>query len=192
MPAFSEVAAQKPSAFVVVPPTAFRADWDARPRDKVAVGLRLISAADVETARAVARKTANDAHPDTNTSADHDLRLWADAYNDALLAHIVACGTCDPNDTMEPWPLVKAAPEDMVREYVTPDGLRLIYDAWERMRIASDPTQAEATDEDVARLPALLAERSESLGRVKRMRVRRLLAFVLSELEPPPAAPVTP
>lgn len=183
MSSFSAIEARKASAFVVVPPNAFAAEWSGRPAEPVAVGLRLIPHRDLEGARAVARQSANEALPETNTDDPLEMQVWADAFHDRLLQHIVACGTCDPNDVTEAWSLFAAAPEDMVRQCLTTDGIRLIFDAWEQMRIASDPTQREATDAEVAGLPALLAERGERLAKVRLMRARRLLAFVLAELE---------
>jgi hypothetical protein len=70
----------------------------------------------------------------------------------------------------------------MVREFMTSDGLRLIYDAWERTRISVDPTQREATDEEIDTLPALMREKGPTLTRTTSSRARRLLAFILDEI----------
>lgn len=172
-----------PPSFVTVPPSVFSHEWEARPRDEQAVGLRLVSQADIDTARAQARERAMAAVPDV-TDYSHDQQTWIDAYNDALMAHVVAMAMCDPNDVEKTWAPIKAAPEDIVRTYMTPGGIKLVYDAWERMRIGLDPVHDEATDEEVATLPELYAEQITKLSTVRAARVRRLLAFVLGELRP--------
>lgn len=183
MSAFASLAARKPPSFVLVPPDAFKDEWEDRPREKVAIGLRLVSHQDLQVARAQGRRRANEAFPNLDDEDGRELIFWSDAFNDALIAQIISAAICDPNDVHEMWEPFKAAPEDMCRMFLTSDGLRLLYDAWERMRISVDPTQREATNEEAALLPALLAERGEGLGRVRAMRARRLLAFVLDELE---------
>lgn len=186
MTAFSDAAAQLPHSFVVVPPSAFKSDWEDRPKDDLCVGLRLVSHQDIQVARAQARERAIQACPDLDIGDAIDLQTFTDAYNDALMAHLVSQATCDPNDVTAPWGLIQAAPEDMVREFMTSDGLKLIFDKWESMRISLDPTQREASDDEVAALATVLAEHGPSLSLVKRARVRRLLAFVLDELQPKP------
>jgi hypothetical protein len=182
MTAFSAIAAVQPPSFVVVPVDAWRSDWEDRPKEELAAGLRLISHQDLQAARAQGSERAKQAFPDIDIENPLDLQAWADAYNDAILGHIVAMALCDPNDVSEPWEPIKAAPEDMVREFMTSDGLRLIYDAWERTRISVDPTQREATDEEIDTLPALMREKGTTLTRTTSSRARRLLAFILDEI----------
>lgn len=187
MSAFSAVQARRPPAFVVVPVSAFKDDWVDRPREPVAVGLRMVGNKRLEVARAQARKVANAAIKGVDTEDPDDMQLWADAFHHELFLQIVTYGTCDPNDVMADWPLFEVAPEDMAREYLSPDGLKFLFDAWERMRISVDPTQREATDEEVERLPELLRERGAGMGRVEAMRARRLIAFVIDRLQAAPA-----
>jgi hypothetical protein len=178
---YSQVDRLPPPSFVLVPASAFTVEWEARPREEQAVGLRLVSQSDIETARAQARERAMEAVPDV-TDYSQDQQAWIDAFNDALMGHIVAMAMCDPNDVEKPWAVIKAAPEDIVRRFMTPGAIKHVYDAWERMRIGLDPVHPEATDEDIARLPALMAECDTKLSTVRAARVRRLLAFVLEEL----------
>lgn len=181
MSSFGSLEARRPLSFVTVPPHIFSEEWDARPKAPVAIGLRLVAEADVFVARAQARRRANEAFPNLSDSPN-ELPLWVDAFNDAFLAHFLAFAMCDPNDAAADWEPFRASREDMTRMFVTPDGLRLIYDAWERMRIANDPTQREATNEEISGLVELLEERSDLLGRPRAMRIRRLLAFCADEL----------
>ena len=186
MSAFSSLVGRPPPASVIIPPSAFADEWEDKPKDPVCAGLRLVSHQDLQVARAQARERANRAIPDPDVEETDEVLVWSDAYNDALLSHIVAIALCDPNDSAQSWSLIKAAPEDTVRAFMTSDGIRLVFDAWEKMRIASDPTQREAEDAEVETLVALLKERSASLGRMRSSRVRRLLAFCLDELQSTP------
>ena len=78
-------------------------------------------------------------------------------------------------------------------EFLTDLGAQVIFDEWERMRISVDISVPAASDEDIALL-AHLAKRLPVLGkesRARELRCRRLLRFVLEELETvndPPAS----
>lgn len=184
MSAFSEVETRKPPSFALVAPAAFADTWSDKPREPVAIGLRLIADSDLHAARAQAAARANTAHPDVDLQ-ESDLfnaQLWADSYHCALMAWIVARGMCDPNDVSLPWKPFEAAPEDMARDCLSANGVGFIFDAWERMRIASDPTQREADAGELDELVGLMQERLPHALRVRAIRVRRLLAFCLDEL----------
>lgn len=178
-----ETEAVKPPAFALVPASAFDSRWEERPTSTVAIGLRLIPIDDVKTARATAAKAANDAHPNVDPDDPVNWPLWVECYNDALMLWVVARGICDPADATSSWKPFEPAPEDMARDYLTPGGVRYLYDEWERMRIATDPTSPEITDDEIEGLPDLLAEKLPLAGRIRAARVKRLLAFVVRELE---------
>jgi hypothetical protein len=180
--AFKDVVPTKPPTFLPIPPNAFDQQWSDRPTETVAAGLRLVSDQDIQVARAQARRRANEAFPKLNANNPSEIIAWNDAFNDALMAHIIGYALCDPNDVNEGWDVIKAAPEDIPRLYMTSDGKKLVFDAYERMRIELDPTQREASDDEAELALALLLEHGDKLPRVQRMRVRRLLAFVLDEL----------
>lgn len=189
MPAFSKIQAEKivapaPSHTVKVPLAAFQPRWRERPKGEVEMGLRLIADPDLEVGRARAGKRATELHPRA-VDGDPHLSLWWDAYNDELMRWIIALGTCSATDATKAWPNWKAAPEMMVREALTSDGVGHIYDAWERMRIEADPSLRPVRDEELAAIGSLIAASGEQLSKMDRGRatsVRRLLRHCIEEL----------
>jgi hypothetical protein len=198
MSVYSEVETRKPPAFALVSPSAFQENWEERPTDTVAIGLRLIADADIEDARVEAARRAHQLFPNAATDANV-AEVWVSCFTDALVRWIVARGTCDANDVTKPWELWRAAPEDQARETLTDLGARFLFDEWEKMRITVDIGIPEATDADIALLSEL-AGRLKHLPRDREARARRLLRFVLEELEDAPpdlrepdaAEPTTP
>lgn len=183
MSTFAAIASKRPPpGNVIVPASAFDATWDRRPTSDVCLGLRFISDDDAQTARSQAAKTAFRLHPRA-ASGGLEEQPWADAYEDALMRWIVARGTCDANDAAKAWDGWLGTPEDTVSVALTIGGVRLIFDAWERMRIAHDVTIPEATDEEIAQFAAIAPERLGQIGKAEASRVRRLVRFCLNELE---------
>lgn len=145
------------------------------------------------TARSQAIRFAQKAHPASAVGDPKSMGPWIEAYNDALMRWVIARGTCDPNDITQSPSVWAAAPEDQVRLALTTDGVGAIFDAWEKMRIETDPTSNGAgIDECLEALPRLLPHLNH-LPSARRSRVARLLRFVISELEaaaataPPPS-----
>lgn len=122
-----------PPVVVDLPASAWAQTWQSAPTQAVRVGLRLLAANDYTTARAVAADKACTLHPEGPMPARHDFQ---DAYNDALMIFAVARGTCDPSDISLPW--LEAA-EDNLGLALTPDGVRYLWDALERLRVQSSP-----------------------------------------------------
>ncbi len=172
--------AKYPVATVNVPPHAFSRDWEERPKTEVCIGLRPARTCDLEDARRDAANAATDVFPKA-IEGEPWFSLWVEHYNDMLLRSIVARGTCDPNDVTQPWEGWRGDPDELARMHLTVEGTQLIFDAWERMRVANDVSQPPASDEDVIALIELLAL-LENLPRERAIRVRRLLAFCLGEL----------
>lgn len=193
MTTFSNIEHLRPPGFVVVPPSAWASTWEERPREEVCIGLRFIPEADLEDARVEAYKRAERLFPAHAESADAR-ELFAQSFNDALLRFIIARGTCDPNDVTQLWEPWSAAAEDIaVEQALTDKGAQLIFDTWEHMRLTGDIALPIASDEDIAllrelcvRLPVMAQQ-----SRAREQRCRRLLRFVLEELETiePPQPP---
>lgn len=184
MSAFSEVENRRPPGKVVVPPSAWANAWVDRPEEDVCLGLRFVAESELEDARIEAYRRAKELFPSHDKSEAEDV-LFVASFQDALVRWIIGRGTCEPNDSLKPWQLWAAAPEDMPRATLTDKGAHLIFDAWERMRIENDIGTPAATDEDLALLPALLQRLPllRERSRTGELRLRRLLRFVLEELE---------
>ena len=187
-----QVDARLPPDAITVPVGAFSPEWEERPDTEVCIGLRPVPPRDLEDARKAAADRATKLYPDARRGEPH-MSLWVDHYHDLLLRSIVARGTCDPNDVREPWEGWRADPDDIARMALTTEGTQLIFDAWERMRAASDVTTQPATDEDLLELADRMGDGDvDRLGRVRMLRARRLLAHVLAELRALPPLPTTP
>lgn len=183
---FSDIEAGMPPDHVVVPPEAWSSTWEERPLEDVALGLRFIPDQDLEDARIEAYRRAKALFPDFENDAE-TRSLFAASFTDGLVRFVIARGTCDPNDVHKPWQGWKAAPEDMAMEVLSDIGGQLIFDRWERMRIAADISLPTATDDDLEALPELLRnlDSLDVLSRARYLRCLRLLRFVLEELTDP-------
>lgn len=194
MPAFSQVERSRPPSHVIVPPDAFASEWVDRPDEDVCIGLRFVPDAELEDARVEAFRRASTLVPEHHTSPE-STEVFIASFQDALMRWIIARGTCDPNNVHKPWYAWAAAPEDIVVEQALTDhGAQLIFDAWERMRIEANIGLPEATDADLRLLPELIARLPAltAASRTRALRLRRLLRFVLEELETVDAAIAEP
>lgn len=144
------------SETIDLPVSAWAHSWPSIPRQTVKVGLRLLSSHDYVTARAIA---------DEKVSALHS-SFSVDSYNDALMAYAVARGTCDPHNVAESW--LEAA-EDNITMALTADGIRFLWDALERYRVANSPL-IEPWDGELEGL--------SKLPEAKQVTCRKLLAYV--------------
>lgn len=170
----SRVGERPPAATMLLEPTAYASDYQHRPDEPVAVGIRLLSEADVQAAKAAAARVAVDLYEDERLAEERDL-----AYNDALVREVVARVACDPNDARNPF---FPGDEEEVRLALTSDGCRAIYDEWEAQAVSRSPLQPVATEEDVAALPATWARAAGLLQGPEQRRMRRLLGAVLRAL----------
>lgn len=194
MPNFSEQGKILPPDTVVVPPEAWASSWEDRPEEDVCLGLRFVADADLEDARVEAYRRADRLFPDHEKSPEAT-ELFVASFQDGLLRWVIARGTCDPNNVAKTWEGWEAAPEDIAVEVALTDvGAQYIFDAWERMRIQANIGLPTATDADLLLLPVLLARLPLVAARSKTqaLRLRRLLRFVLEELEEYGAPEIVP
>src|ERR1700728_4538332 len=90
-------AVPKPDRVVVMPVSAFAADWLNRPTAPVAVGFRRLCDMDLQAARHAASKLTLDIYA-KNGAPIVDVDAANATYNDALMRHAVARCTTNPND----------------------------------------------------------------------------------------------
>lgn len=159
-----------PVSVVVLIPGHYADTWRDKPTGPVQVGLRLVSEADFQVARAEAAKTAWEQFPEGDQ--DHDERT--DAFNDALAAWIVARATTQPDDASKPW---MEMAHDNVQLALTTGGLHFLFDQVVALYIERSPLSPEATDGELVRLcDALTSGAAWSAADVNTIRrARRLL-----------------
>jgi hypothetical protein len=170
-----------PPTTINVPQSVWAHTWEERPKTDLTAGMRLISDAEVQTGQHLARKFATELHPGDTM---RERELWVMAYEDALIRHVAARALCDAHNVDEPFRPIAPAPEDIMasKDFVQPDGVRYLFDAYERMRISLDPTQAPLEDDQILELFDAFEDRIALLTPIKAGRVRRLLSYCLSEL----------
>lgn len=164
---------------LTLPPSAFVPSWERAPREAVRVGLTLLADSDLERAKSAAARGAWQLFP-----LERDAAERMETMNDLLMRWMVARGTCDPDDATKPFRLWAEAPEDIVKDALSVEGVRALYDGIERLAISTSPVQREATDEDIDELWMMAATALASMPKAKAARVRRLLAFCLDEIAP--------
>jgi hypothetical protein len=162
----------KPPKILVLPPSAFADEWGDKRSTEVAMGLRLVSQGELETGRKEAEREATGFYAELRgTPIPADPHVATDIFNDAIVMHVVACGTCDPNDVTRPY--FRAAP-DTVRVALTPDGARRIYDEIMLLHKGMSPGYPQASDAEAAALGRRLAH-GETLDAEDRKLCARLI-----------------
>lgn len=184
MPAYSEIASatvRKPPRKVVLQPSAFADTWSGKPGGDIAIGLRLLSEADVQTAKAEAEVQARRWYADPN---DGEVTHWeglTDAYNDGVMRHCLARACVDVNDVTVSF---FESAEDTVRNALTPEGVARLWDELTLLHAASGIRIAAADDEEIARLARVLADGHAvaALDKGEAIELRKLLGYCLSML----------
>jgi hypothetical protein len=136
----------------------------------------LLGAFEESSARKVARERAESVTIGTDTDAQAE-------YNKALIEWMVARSICDPNDIAKNHKTFPA-PEDTLAQALTLPALTRLFDELERYHVESSQIFAEADDDQIESLIAVLdgPEPFAALAPVHSARVRRYLAYVLDEL----------
>jgi len=166
-----------PARIVVLQPSAFADTWPKKPTVEVAIGLRLLSQAEIDVARRNAEREAVGFYEELHgRPRPADPETVGDVYNDAFCMNAVARATCDPNDMALPyWPYA----DDQVRQALTPEGARQIWDEIVILHKGSSGGRQVATDEEVRHLGSLLASGGVRLD----VEGRKLVAYLLEKLE---------
>jgi hypothetical protein len=146
------------------------------------VGLRFYSEADAVQVRAAAAQRAWRDHPQPDDEEERVL-----AGNGALMAMLVARGTCQPDDAATPYfgnALIGPA-DDLVSLALTPKGIEFLFDALNSLLLEDSPSVPEAGDEDLAWLADVLGGGEDAgdpwagLDAIETRRARRLLGAAI-------------
>lgn len=182
----AQEADRKAPRVVVLPPSAFASDWKDRPTDpndpdaEVAIGVRFISATDIDVARAEAYRRA--VAWMTDGGKTHDVSEYEACRNDQLLYLLVARAACDVNDIDQPW--FPRPAEDTIRDCLTAEGARRIWDEMQILHAGSGVGMPVAGDGEVKKLAAILWEGS-ALAKASpavQLEARKLVSYLLEQL----------
>jgi len=182
MTAFAEIKKETraPLMTLVVPPSVFADEWDGKPTDDVALGLRLLSESDIQAARRIATDAAVRDYALNGQIVD--VEAYIDACNDGLVREAIARAICDPNDAKREHPLLPCA-QDLVQFAFTTEGARFVWDELHRLTVAHSPLVVPITDEEIGVLTSLLTRGAlDKLPRVRATPLRKLLSTVFDEV----------
>lgn len=165
---------------VTLPPSAFASTFSRRPTADVAVGIRCISGRDVLTAKLEATRAVTSYLGEGWRQGDGGAN---EVWNDVMIRVLVHRGTCDPNDRTIPFDLFGLDDEN-VKEALTAEATKRLWDEVEAFALSVSPAWPAASEAELERLKAALTEeRLIELPASKAARIRRLVTFLLSELE---------
>lgn len=173
---------------VPVPLEAFGDTWSGKPKQPVEIGLKRISATDIEQARQDAARQAIGFYEGRDGECIDEIAR-DEAYNDALMRFAVARATCQPQNPTQPY---FELAEDTIRNALTLEGVRLLWDELIVLHRSTGVNQAPIEADEVNELAAILARPGsiERLPEGVRGEIRRLLAYCLDQLAA--ANPVAP
>lgn len=180
-PQNAEAGPRKAPRKVILQPGAFADTWYEKPREAVCIGVRLVSSADVQAARAIAAEQVKAWYTDRKDGGYTDEAAATEAYNDAIMRHLVARATCDVNDVSKAY-FPRA--EDTIRDALTEEGIRLIWDEIVILHGSTAVGIPQANDADAARLGRILVDGDaiNALGPSETLEVRTILGYVLTIL----------
>jgi hypothetical protein len=135
-----------PPRVIELPVSAWSADRPDRPMSPVSIGLRVPSDDDTEAAKDEAMQRV----ALLPSGVDPSDRI--DAFNDALVANLVAAATCIPTDVTQRF---FGMGEDEISIRLTTDGIKRLWQEIEMLRTAENPGMPEAGDEEFSHLIAL-------------------------------------
>lgn len=162
----------RPPKVITVEPNAFASEWETRPLEPVAIGLRIIPDEDLQTARAEAAKFAQGMHDDIGTQEA------ADCFNDALLRWIIARSTCQPDDVRQPF---FEFAEDTVRVALSTEGVKAISFQLEVFKTETSPLLKPIDHEEELDLAHILTEGApwSAMSEAEARGTKRLLRVAL-------------
>ena len=166
---------------VIVPVSAFADTWSKKPAAPVEMGLRLVAARDIDTARAEAAREAIDWYDDGEGGCIDEVAR-DEAYNEALMRHALARALCQPHNTKQPFFQVAS---ETIRLALTSEGVRLLWDELVRLHRSTGVNQAPIDADEIAELSRILARPGavDQLPSGVRGEIRRLLGFCFVQLQ---------
>ena len=175
-----------PAKVVTLPPGAWATTYPERPGGDVLIGLRRYAEAEAVQARAAASGRAWRLHPQEADEAERVI-----AGDGALMAWLVARGTCQPEDRSAPYfgvtgpDGVRMPSDDVVQIALTPKGIEFLFNALQTLLVEESPTTPQADDDALVQLADVLTapETIVALGPHAERRVRRLAGAILEILE---------
>jgi len=164
----------KPLRVVTLPPSAFADGWPGKPAVDVAIGLRLIAQVDADRGQREAEREATGFYAQLReTPLPQDPATAVQVFNESVVMHAVALGTCDPNNVTAPYFL---AAQDTVKVALTPEGARRLYDELTILHQGSSPARHAATDAEAKLLGRILRA-----GPILDDEDRKLIAYLLEK-----------
>lgn len=175
---YSEVEKEpvKPARHVILSPEYFSDEWADKPRDDVAVGLRLVSQECADLSRKEAEREAVGFYAELrHAPLPANPEIMLEIRNDTLMVMAAARCMCDPNDISIPyWKFG----EEMVRLALTPEGVRRVYDELVILHATCSPARQAADDDEVRRLGEILASAPDLADEE-----RKLVHYLLGRLD---------
>jgi hypothetical protein len=166
-----------PQAVLTLPPAAFNPRWRSAPSAPVRIGVTLISPTDTERAKSHGAREALRMFP-----GDGHEQARISAFQDMLVCWLVARGTCDPDDASQPFDLWREAPEDIVPDALSNEGVKAVWDAIDKVAAETSPVQDEIDDAGIDELVTIATEALALMSPVRARRLRRLLGGCLTEM----------
>lgn len=173
-----KIADTKPVAFSEIQPGMWTSEWADKPSVPMKVGVRLLSEQSIQESKAEASRVVVGFYE----GATEDQEGLVDSYNDALMRSSVARGICAHSSAKIPF---FALGEEEVRQHMTPEGVRFLFQEIEAAHIAHSPCQREVDRDECLKL-AVILQREVALERLRgpeKARVGRMLSYCLDALE---------
>lgn len=164
-----------PPKVITLKPSDWADQRTDKPIEPILIGIKLISEQDTDIARSEAAKVAVELIPAGGSEDDRTV-----AYNCALMRFAAQAGVCSPTDIDAPFFMLG---ETEIRERLTPEGVRKIFNAIDALHVASNPSNGEIDAEGTAELFALLhAGAIDQLDSAAAGQVKRLLEYCRATL----------
>ena len=166
----------EPRHVITLPPSAFADSWRGKPHAPERIGIRTVSELELTVAQSEAVKKAIEAHEDNEP---REFRV--EAFNDYLITNTLARACVKAHDVTQAY--FAPGPEDLIREALTPGGIRRIWDEYCRFAVVDSPVSPSATDDELLLLAEQCVSLLDGVEPARAERARKLGAAMLLELK---------